>query len=304
MKITNHRAGHTTVMAVAADVTPVPSEAVKAAPEWDKWQTPVPSLPVLKTMIEEEVLANEILSLLQSDVLDDSLRQKLDRYLRLSAYDLSLETRQQRGQIARLLRSKPNAKEWKEELERLFSQCGTMGTQTFGGDVYLKWMSILTCADFAQAFADGTMPQKAEVDEALYNFPMKLWDVWEYHREYFVARLYYACIPRKVLWRFVSTLAFHELLSSTPAGSMVAVAWASQAMSMPDKTLLGFYSLLTFLRDNGANISNIATRLLMKEIKRRGNLAIEEKSQPKSDISISVSGDAKQLNLGKGEYNQ
>ena len=132
--------------------------------------------------------------------------------------------------------------------------------------------------------------------------------VWLNQRKYIVARLYYACIPRKVLWSFITTLMYSELLSSTPAGNALLMSWANQATEMPDKVLGSLYMSLTWLRDKGNDISPMATRALLGEIQRREqqrkDISVETAKAQNVPMTINVNGDTGQMVLGNGKYNK
>lgn len=309
MEITRHREGHTTLLAsVVDDLQPVPIKSYNLAPKWESWTTPVKPLPIPGWMQEEEILAADLIDCLSSQNYDDDiLRQKIKRYIILSTNDISLETRQQRNTIAHLLRDCPDATTYKPELELLYSMPGKVGTSTSDGDVYLRCISYLTDADNMRILSQRELPSRNEVETALKDFPMNLFDVWLNQRKYFVARLYYACIPRKVLWSFITTLMYHELLASTPAGNALLMSWANQATEMPDKVLGSLYMSLTWLRDNGNDISPMATRALLGEIQRREQqkeICAEKANTQNAPMTINVNGATGQMVLGNGKYNK
>lgn len=310
MVVTRHREGHTTLLAtVVDDLQPVPIKSYNLAPKWESWTTPVKPLPIPGWMQEEEILAADLVDSLSCQNFDcNILRQKLKRYIILSTNDISLETRQQRNCIAHLLRNCPNATNYKAELEQLYSMPGKVGTSTSDGDVYLRCISYLTDADNMRILSQRELPSRNEVENALQSFPMDLYDVWLNQRKYIVARLYYACIPRKVLWSFITTLMYSELLSSTPAGNALLMSWANQATEMPDKVLGSLYMSLTWLRDKGNDISPMATRALLGEIQRREqqrkDISVETAKAQNVPMTINVNGDTGQMVLGNGKYNK
>lgn len=310
MEITRHREGHTTLLAsILDDLQPVPIKSYNFAPDWETWDTPVKSLPTPSWVQEEEVLATDLVDSLSCQRFDcNILRQKLNRYIILSTNDISLETRQQRNRIAHLLRDCPNATHYKAELEQLYSMPGRVGTSTSDGDVYVRCISYLTDANNMRLLSRSNLPPKAAVEKALKDFPMDLYDVWLNQRNYFVARLYYACIPRHILWSFISTLMYHELIASTPAGNLLLTSWANQATEMPDKVLGSLYMSLTWLRDKGNDISPMATRALLGEIQRREQkqmeINIEKANAQNAPMTINVNGDTGQMVLGNGKYNK
>jgi len=310
MVVTRHREGHTTLLAtVVDDLQPVPIKSYNLAPKWESWTTPVKPLPIPGWMQEEEILAADLVDSLSCQNFDcNILRQKLKRYIILSTNDISLETRQQRNCIAHLLRNCPNATNYKAELEQLYSMPGKVGTSTSDGDVYLRCISYLTDADNMRILSQRELPSRNEVENALQSFPMDLYDVWLNQRKYIVARLYYACIPRKVLWSFITTLMYSELLSSTPAGNALLMSWANQATEMPDKVLGSLYMSLTWLRDKGNDISPMATRALLGEIQRREQrqmeINVEKANTQNAPMTINVNGDTGQMVLGNGKYNK
>lgn len=310
LRITRHREGHTTLLATApVGLQPIPIKPFCFAPDWQSWVSPVKPLPFSDWMQEEDILAQHIIDKLPTaESVNALLRHKIKRYIILSAYDISLETRQQRNNIAHMLRSRKDAHDYRNELEQLYSLPGRVGTQTCGGEVCMRCISYLTDANNMRLLSRNNLPPKAAVEKALKDFPMDLYDVWLNQRNYFVARLYYACIPRHVLWSFISTLMYHELIAATPAGNLLLTSWANQATEMPDKVLEALYMSLTWLRDRGNDISPMATRALLGEIQRREqqrkDISVETAKAQNVPMTINVNGDTGQMVLGNGKYNK
>lgn len=304
LRITRHREGHTTLLATAPEgLQPIPIKPFCFAPDWQSWVSPVKPLPLSDWMQEEDILAQHIIDTLPSaESVNALLRHKIKRYINLSAYDISLETRQQRNNIAHMLRSRKDAHDYGNELEQLYSLPGRVGTQTCGGEVCMRCISYLTDANNMRLLSRNNLPPKAAVEKALKDFPMDLYDVWLNQRNYFVARLYYACIPRHVLWSFISTLMYHELIAATPAGNLLLTSWANQATEMPDKVLSSLYFALTWLRDHGNDISPMATRTLMGEMQRRQEknkeLTVQENTPKQMPLMVSLKSDSTQMYLG------
>lgn len=278
LKVTQRRENGTTLLAEVKGIVPVAEDAIMMQPKWEEWKTPVPPLPLPETIKKEVCIAEDVLETLKDEDCDaDELRDMLEAYLKNSFYDLSLETRQMHGRIAKLLKQRPDAKDWRREINWLYGQVGRIGTESEGGKIWKKWMDMVLHPDFALAFAKGTMPKKTEVDEALYKFPMDLWGAWLNNRKKFFARIYYACIPRKVLWSFISTLALHEMMSCSETTNNVLQSWANQSSMMPDQVVMGFCTLMGWLDKNGYEISPIIISTLLDEVKRRNGKKGETK---------------------------
>lgn len=270
LEISSRRENGTTLFANIKDLEPAPENAVNIRPDWEGWTSPVPPLPLPESIEMAGFIADDIMEMAQKDDCDKKkLREMIEEYLKNSFYDLSLESRQTHSTIAMMLKQRPDAQEWKKEINWLYGQLGRIGTESDGGKVEKKWMDIVMHPDFAMACAKGPLPSKIDVDKALYNFPMNLWVTWVNNRKMFFSRVYYACIPRQVLWSFISTLALHETLACTDNINAVLQSWANQAPLMPDNVVSGFSTFMEWLNQNGYEISPITLNTLLDEVKHR-----------------------------------
>lgn len=270
MTVTKRCGDGTSIVIEAGGIEPVPEDAVMVAPKWEEWESPVPPMAVPKAIGKEIFAAAEVESLLArgADADAETLRKRLKVYIKYSAVDLSLETRQQNQKFINALAGRADADRWKDERSLLRCQAGRMGTET-GGGLWEKWMRVIERPDFSNVLRRDKMPAKAEVAEALYRFPMDLWGAWINNRGKFVSRLYYACIPRKVLWLFVSTLAYYNVLTSTAAPNIVLAPWADQSKLMPDSVLGGLYKGMSWLKEHENEIPQSVLDKMQREIEGR-----------------------------------
>lgn len=261
---------HGTLTASVSGIVPVPEDAVELAPKWTEWTTASPLLNVPDRFEQELFVADEIDDLLQEgmDADRDLLSKRIKTYIKLSDFDISLETRQQREKIKAALRSRKDADDWRDVRGELRRQCGLVGNETCGGEVWKIWMDLIRHPNFSP-FKRDKLPSRTETEEALYKFPLDMWTTWVAEPDKFVSRLYYACIPRKVLWSFISTIAFYNLLTSTTAPNIVLTPWGVQSKEMPDNVLGGLYTGMEWLKNHGNDIPAAVLCMMSDEIKQR-----------------------------------
>lgn len=279
-KVTKIIGDQGTFIVGVSDITPVSEDALELVPKWEEWTTKVPPMSIPDDFDKEDFAFDEVKSLLQKgmDVDKDLLRKRLESYIKLSNFDISLETRKHREFIKTALRERKDADEWKDERSELRCQSGQMGNSTSGGQIWKVWIGFIKYPNFTYAFKTGKMPTKDEVEADLINFPLDMWNTWENSQNQFVSRLYYACIPRKVLWRFISALAYHEMLTSTTATMMLLKNWTDQSAEMPDDIVESLYKSVSWLAKKQDN--NIPCKIINKlerEIEERKEIAEEKK---------------------------
>lgn len=132
------------------------------------------------------------------------------RFCELSRYDLSGEMSDYRRQLClRLMdESDPALAQLAEELKMA---CGRMGREAHGGEVLQYWMQIVDNPRSISSLLKGRDTMFIDdVLQELEAFPDEMFEVWKADREHFVSKLAYMHVPREVLWKLVSGIAFYE----------------------------------------------------------------------------------------------
>ena len=136
------------------------------------------------------------------------------RFCQLSRYDLSGEMCDFRRRLClRLMEIDDEGfHELTEELKMAF---GRAGRETHGGAVLDYWMSLISEPKTIRPLLVCRHDYDTEeVRSQLEQFPKSMFEEWKENKENFVAKLLYLHIPREVLWRFISGIAFYEVVSA------------------------------------------------------------------------------------------
>ena len=91
-----------------------------------------------------------------------------------------------------------------------------------------------------------------QLESELKQFPESMYEDWLENRALFVSRMYYQRIPRKAIWRFISGIAFVEMMkegadNSTRLSSMELV---DTALSMEISVMQATELVLSRINDN------------------------------------------------------
>ena len=98
---------------------------------------------------------------------------------------------------------------------KLNRAAGHTGRETSGGEVYKYWMLLIQCAKTRRHLMVNHTRYDAEIIESeLRQFPESMYEDWVENRELFVSRMYYQRIPREAIWRFISGIAFVEMMKN------------------------------------------------------------------------------------------
>ena len=135
------------------------------------------------------------------------------RFCHFSRYDISGEMSDFRRRLClRLMEiDKGVFYELTEELKMSF---GRAGRETQGGEVLDYWMRLMSNPKIIKPLL--VVRHEYDADEIrlqLECFPESMFQEWIENKENFVAKLLYMHIPREVLWRFISGIAFYEAVS-------------------------------------------------------------------------------------------
>ena len=166
------------------------------------------------------------------DYMMDEIRERLDereswsdaelddfvalcmRFCSLSKYDLSGEMSDYRHHLyLRLIETKD------ERLCPLVSELkmtyGRAGRESHGGDVMDYWMRVLSDIKIVRPLLVHWQEYDLEnIHKQLLQFPGAMYEEWLENRDSFVTKLLYMHIPREVLWKFISGIAFHDTMTA------------------------------------------------------------------------------------------
>ena len=203
---------HCMVVECAAEVSDEPAELYPQA-DFLSWNYDGPVLPKTDEQDRLEFLMDEIQDRLKerdewNDEDMDDFCQLVQRFIELSKFDLSAEMSDYRVRLSDTLRSM-DIDDLSGELDREASHAGR---ESRCGEVLEYWMEVLS----KPAIAHRMMAHVGEynrdvVKQQLESFPQGMYQEWLADRQYFVSRLLYNHIPRKVLWNFVSGIVFVSL---------------------------------------------------------------------------------------------
>ena len=135
------------------------------------------------------------------------------RFAEQSRYDISREMIDYRSRLISRLQA-TNVRELEEVTEELQMAAGRTGRETLdGGEVLHFWMSqIWSMANIKKLMVHSKRYDAARVETELEAFPESMYCEWQENRDNFIAKALYMHIPREVLWRFVSGIAFVEMI--------------------------------------------------------------------------------------------
>ena len=184
-----------------------------------EWTYTGPILKPTQEMVTMEYMIDEISERLdERDGWDESEKRDFvaltTRFCRLSKFDLSGEMSDYRRSLClRLMESKDNA--LLPLVEELKMAYGRSGRESHGGEVLNFWMHVLSEVNIVRSL----LVHRQEYDEGdihvqLEQFPQMMYQEWLENRERFVLKLLYMHIPREVLWKFISGIAFYEAMTA------------------------------------------------------------------------------------------
>lgn len=96
---------------------------------------------------------------------------------------------------------------------KLMRASGRTGRETAKGEVYNYWMQLVLSEETRKHLkVNYSHYNDEQLESELKQFPESMYEDWQENRELFVSRMYYQRIPRKAIWRFVSGIAFVEMM--------------------------------------------------------------------------------------------
>lgn len=138
----------------------------------------------------------------------------LMRFCHLSKYDLSGDMSDYCRRISIELQQTGND-HLTSLADELMVASGRAGRETHGGEVLDYWMRVL----YDEKALRQLMVHRYEYDletihKQLCAFPHSMFNEWVENRENFVCKLRYMHVPREVLWRLISGIAFYEAVTA------------------------------------------------------------------------------------------
>lgn len=195
-----------------------PDELYPSAP-YLGWSYSGPRLKPTQEMVTLDYMTDEISERLDeheqwSDEERDDFVTLTMRFCQLSRYDLSGEMSDFRRRLCLRL-MEMDGKGFHELSEELRMVFGRAGRETHGGAVLDYWMRVISEPKTIRPLLVCRHEYDADVvRRQLESFPESMFQVWIENRENFVTKLLYMHIPREVLWRFISGIAFYEAVSA------------------------------------------------------------------------------------------
>ena len=203
-----------------------------------EWTYTGPELKPTQQMLSLEYMMDELEERLdERERWDETQRDDFlllgERFCSLSRYDLSGDMEDFRRRLS--LRLEGLADDAFASLtENLRLAFGRTGRDAHDGDVLDYWMRVLTGkAAVRQLLTHRRHYDAAEVRRQLEAFPEGMYETWTDDREHFVSRLLYLHVPREVLWRLVSGIAFCETATAADEGKRTATTDSGQQQTEP-----------------------------------------------------------------------
>lgn len=260
------------------------------------WTYTGPVLNPTSQMLTLEYMMDEIDERLDeyaewSDGEKDDFIQLALSFCALSRYDLSAEMCDYRRRLCLRLMDIADAALMPlvDELKMAF---GRTGRDLHGGDVMNYWMHVLSDLSIVRSLLVHHQDYDLDaIHNQLMQFPEAMYEVWIEDKEHFVTKLLYMHIPREVLWRFVSGIAFYETMK---VRCNVCEEQSNGKQSVEDASSPVFLN-----KDKGQKIDLIRIVNVMYEQGRFRGKAGEKLR--KKDVFITI---GKALNIDLSDYDK
>lgn len=181
-----------------------------------EWKYTGPVLDVPEEFDNLVYMRDEIMDRLgERDDWDDEAQANfialVKRFADYLKYDISGEMSDYRQHLIQKLED-IGRYEFQEIIDELTMSVGRTGRETSCGSVLDFWKEQMQSADTRKHLMVHQQEYDAErVEKELEAFPESMYFEWMANPELFVSKLYYRHIPRDVIWRFVSGIAFVEM---------------------------------------------------------------------------------------------
>ena len=186
---------------------------------FNEWVYTGPVLRPTQEMVTLEYMMDEISERLDeykgwSDEEWADFKTLTAKFCLLSRYDLSGDMSDYRRSLCLRLLSIEDSR-FSELIEELKMAFGRAGREVHGGEVLDYWMRIVSEPKTIKPLLAYRHEYDIEkVHKELEMFPESMFELWLEKKEYFVTKLLYMHIPRQVLWRLISGIAFYEAVAA------------------------------------------------------------------------------------------
>ena len=131
------------------------------------------------------------------------------------------------------------------------------GRETAAGEVYDYWMQMVSCAETRKhLMVNHSRYDVGKIESELKLFPESMYEDWVENRSLFVSRMFYQRIPRNAIWRFISGIAFVEMMKNGADRNtqLSAKEIVDTALSMEIPVMQAAEMLLSRINDNREHV--------------------------------------------------
>lgn len=184
-----------------------------------EWKYTGPVLDIPEEFDNLIYMRDEIIDrLAERDEWDDEAKanfiQLAKRFAANLKYDISGEMSDYRSRLIEMLTDMGDG-EFQEVIDELTMSSGRTGRETTCGSVLDFWKEQMQSAETRKRLMVHQRRYDVKtIEKELEQFPEEMYFEWKANPERFVSKLYYRHIPREVIWRFVSGIAFVEMMSA------------------------------------------------------------------------------------------
>ena len=184
-----------------------------------EWKYTGPVLDIPEEFDNLIYMRDEIIDrLAERDEWDDEAKanfiQLAKRFAANLKYDISGEMSDYRSRLIEMLTDMGDG-EFQEVIDELTMSSGRTGRETTCGKVLEFWKEQMQSAETRKRLMVHQRRYDVKtIEKELEQFPEEMYFEWKANPERFVSKLYYRHIPREVIWRFVSGIAFVEMMSA------------------------------------------------------------------------------------------
>lgn len=182
--------------------------------DW-KYSGPELSLPdeldhLLYMMTDIDERLDEYSKWTESDAAD--FQRVVENFAHRSIFDISSDMQAYRERLAaRIENLELNSAD--RLVGKLRRASAHTGRETSNGKVYDFWMKLISDREAQKHLMVNHSHYDAEqLESELKQFPEAMYEDWLQYRSLFVSRMYYQRIPRVAIWRFISGIAFVEMV--------------------------------------------------------------------------------------------
>ena len=218
--------------------------------DYENWHYTGPRMKPTREMYNLHYMMSEIMYRLNDDEIKDRVGFKglMQRFCKFTKLDVTAEMADYRNQLKAKLRDK-GLDDFAKMVEL---ENGHAGRESSNGDVKDYWLNMLTSQGRgSKLYAEREKHSVAEIERQLMEFPDNLYNTWVNNRDQFVSKVYYMHIPKKVLWGFLSGIAFVEMMRG---GNQVASATIEEEKDHFTEEVINTYQFDTKKMDIVRNV--------------------------------------------------